>query len=112
MRTQYPDVAKRVADFREKPVSVLPATLVHGDYFSANLLATASGLVIADWETLALGDPMADLGWLVGADRGLDELQVGSVIKAYANSSPVDESRLGWWRSCWAAFWELRDLTT
>jgi aminoglycoside phosphotransferase (APT) family kinase protein len=111
-RIQHPDVADHVARLREKPVSALPPTLVHGDYFSANLLATANGLVIADWETLALGDPMADLGWLVGADRGLDELQVGSVVKAYANSSPVDESRLCWWRSCWAAFWELRDLTT
>jgi aminoglycoside phosphotransferase (APT) family kinase protein len=89
----------------------LPPCLVHGDYFSANLLSTKDGLVIVDWETLAVGDPMGDLGWLVGADQDVSEPDVESVTKAYASVSSVDEQRLGWWRRCWAAFWRLRDLT-
>src|SRR5262249_50744661 len=110
--TQHRHVAEQAANLADKPISVLPSTLVHGDYFSANLLATATGLVIVDWETLAVGDPMADLGWLLGADPGIGEPEVTSVVKAYSTSSSVDESRLGWWRRCWAAFWALQGLTT
>jgi aminoglycoside phosphotransferase (APT) family kinase protein len=43
-------------------------TLVHGDYFSANILSVRDGLKIIDWETFGWGDPMWDLGFLIGAD--------------------------------------------
>ena len=33
-------------------------SLVHGDYFSRNLLPSDEGLKIVDWDCLALGDPM------------------------------------------------------
>jgi aminoglycoside phosphotransferase (APT) family kinase protein len=111
-RAQHRDVAQEEADLREEPVPRLPPCLVHGDYFSANLLATESGLVVVDWETLAVGDPMGDLGWLVGVDQGLSEPEAESVTKSYAAVSPVDERRLEWWRRCWAAFWRMRVLTS
>ncbi len=44
------------------------ATLVHGDYRLDNCLVTADGDVAAvlDWEIATLGDPAADLGFLLG----------------------------------------------
>lgn len=53
-----------------------PATVVHGDYRVGNLLAApdAPGRVsaILDWELATVGDPLADLGYLVStyADSG------------------------------------------
>ena len=48
-----------------------PATIVHGDYRVGNLLvaAAAPGRVsaILDWELATIGDPLADLGYLVSA---------------------------------------------
>ena len=48
-------------------------TLVHGDYFSANILPVEDGLCVIDWETFGRGDPMWDLGFLLGADPGLPD---------------------------------------
>ncbi|MFI8992668.1 phosphotransferase family protein [Streptomyces sp. NPDC053542] len=41
--------------------------IVHGDYRPGNLSFAADGTVLAvfDWELATLGDPLADLGWLV-----------------------------------------------
>ena len=46
------------------PDSAAP-TLVHGDYRLGNALVRESGVVaILDWEMAAIGDPLADLGYL------------------------------------------------
>ncbi|WP_030255476.1 phosphotransferase family protein [Streptomyces violens] len=41
--------------------------IVHGDYRPGNLSFAADGTVLAvfDWELATLGDPLADLGWLL-----------------------------------------------
>jgi len=43
------------------------AAVVHGDYRMGNTIATATGEVAAvlDWEISTLGDPLADLGYLL-----------------------------------------------
>ena len=62
-------IIERVHD---KLVASIPpqtdATLVHGDYRLDNCLVTADGNVAAvlDWEIATLGDPAADLGFLLG----------------------------------------------
>lgn len=83
-------------------------TLVHGDYFSANILPLADGLCIIDWETLALGDPMWDLGFLIGADRDLTHDEVESVIMEYERGAPVDRECLMWHKHRWDDFWNKR----
>lgn len=42
--------------------------IVHGDYRAGNVSYTGQGDVAAvfDWELATLGDPLADLGWLIG----------------------------------------------
>jgi len=83
-------------------------TLAHGDYFSANILLTSDGLRIIDWETFGWGDPMWDLGFLVGADRGLSEDEVEATVATYAERAPVDRERLAWHRRRWREYWGRR----
>jgi aminoglycoside phosphotransferase (APT) family kinase protein len=87
-------------------------TLVHGDFFSANLVPTRDGVRVIDWETIGLGDPMWDLGFLVGADRGLPPEEIDASIAAYAESAPVDHDRLAWYRGTWADRWRVRPDTS
>ena len=84
-------------------------TLVHGDYFSANILPTADGLCIIDWETFGWGDSMWDLGFLIGADRGLPGADVEAVIAQYEKHAPVNRDRLMWHQQSWFDFWRKRE---
>lgn len=83
--------------------------MVHGDYFSVNILPTTNGLRIIDWETFGRGDPMWDLGFLIGADRGLPEDEIEAVITEYEKAMPVNREILGWHRQWWAEYWEKRN---
>jgi len=83
-------------------------TLVHGDYFSKNILMAEDGLRVIDWETFGWGDPMWDLGFLIGADRDLSADAMESTLSAYAESAPIDRRALEWHRKRWSAFWEAR----
>jgi hypothetical protein len=82
--------------------------LVHGDYFSANILPTADGLFIIDWETFGWGDPMWDLGFLIGADPGLENDEVEAVIAQYGAGATVERQRLMWHKRRWDEFWQQR----
>ena len=83
-------------------------TLVHGDYFSANILPVEDGLCVIDWETFGWGDPMWDLGFLIGADPNLPDGEVEAVIAQYGSSAPVDRQRLMWHRRRWVDYWKQR----
>ena len=84
-------------------------TLVHGDYFSANILPVEDGFCVIDWETFGWGDPMWDLGFLIGADPGLPDDQVEAVIAQYGSSAPLDRQRLMWHKRRWADYWKQRN---
>ncbi len=84
------------------------STLVHGDYFSSNILPVAEGLFVIDWETFGRGDPMWDLGFLIGADRGLMGGAVAAVVAAYESGAPVDRERLTWHQQRWSEYWMRR----
>jgi len=99
----------RVGEAPEEP-PLSGITLQHGDYFSVNMAATSVGLRVLDWDLLALGDPMWDLGFLLSADRDVGEEEATAAIAAYREVRPIDEQRLEWQRRCWKAFWDLRDL--
>ena len=83
--------------------------LVHGDYFSKNILPVVDGICIIDWETFGWGDPMWDLGFLVGADRNLTDEEVDTVIAEYASSATTDRRALMWHKQRWSDFWKERE---
>ena len=84
-------------------------TLQHGDYFSVNIIATEKGVCVLDWDLLALGDPMWDLGFLLEADRNVGGGEAEAVIEAYGSIRAFDQARLRWQRECWRAYWAARD---
>jgi aminoglycoside phosphotransferase (APT) family kinase protein len=92
-----------------EPVSAL-RSLVHGDYFSANLICREEGVCIIDWDLLAAGDPMWDLGFLIGADEDVPPHEVQAVIATYRQDCPVDMATLTWLKQCWDVCWELRRI--
>nr|WP_218889440.1 phosphotransferase family protein [Saccharopolyspora hordei] len=97
--------------------------IVHGDFRPGNLSFAPDGEVLAvfDWELATLGDPLADLGWLVASwvEPGDDVPGVAhgptaepgfpgrdEVVARYAELTGRDVSRLSYyvafqrWRSC------------
>lgn len=55
-----------------------PATIVHGDYKLDNVMYDRNEprlIAILDWEMSTLGDPLADLGWMVSFWREEEDLQ-------------------------------------
>jgi len=99
---------ERLGEVRGEPPA-REQTLQHGDYFSVNIAVTAEGVCVLDWDLLALGDPMWDLGFLLEADPNVGEREAEEVIHAYQSLRPVDEARLRWQRDCWKAYWAARD---
>jgi fructosamine-3-kinase len=107
-RTRYPELSRNVTAIVEsaEPLSSM-TTLVHGDYFSVNLIPTVNSLYVIDWDLLAMGDPMWDLGFLLGADSGVSEEEIQATIRAYQRTRPIDEDALRWQMTCWRSLLEL-----
>ena len=79
--------------------------MVHGDYFSKNILPASNGLYIIDWETLGWGDPMWDLDFLIGADRDLTNSEIKATIAEYEKHAPVNREHLIWHQNRWIDYW-------
>ncbi|HEX2103768.1 MAG TPA: phosphotransferase family protein [Solirubrobacteraceae bacterium] len=96
-----------------------PATVVHGDYRFGNVMvgvdAPARLVAILDWEMATLGDPLADLGYLVvsWSEPGAPEHPLllspvtsrpgfpsrAELIDRYAQRTGHDVSRLRWYEA-------------
>ena len=76
-----------------------PLRLLHGDFWTGNLLWREGRLAgLLDWEDACLGDPMAELA---AARCDLHRLYsagaADALAAAYAALAPVDRARLAWW---------------
>ena len=87
-RTRPLSAIERVLEWLRQHVPASPrASIVHGDYKLDNLMFDAQApsqiVAILDWEMSTLGDPLADLGWLL----------------AYWPQPGDSPTRLGAWRT-------------
>jgi aminoglycoside phosphotransferase (APT) family kinase protein len=87
------------------------ATLVHGDFRLGNTIIDHDGRILAvlDWELCTLGDPLADLGWLVATwthvpmamnvgGRAVDGFpQAEEVVEGYARRTGRDTSKVSYY---------------
>ena len=95
-----------------------PAAIVHGDYRLGNMLVGSDGRLeaVLDWELCTLGDPLADLGYLLNdwAEPGEKGLASGvafspsgvggfpsraEVLRRYAEGSGRDVSGIAYYRA-------------
>jgi aminoglycoside phosphotransferase (APT) family kinase protein len=80
-RTRELPLMERVTQWLgvHRPESV-PATIVHGDYRLGNTMFAGSRLVaIFDWELATIGDPLADVGYLIATWAQRDDPE-GSIV--------------------------------
>jgi len=102
----------------------LPATVVHGDYRLGNMIVTHERpervTAVLDWEMGAIGDPRADVGYLVGtySEPGGRENPLGTspvtaldgfptrreLVERYASRSGRDVEPLAWFEAL--ALWK------
>jgi aminoglycoside phosphotransferase (APT) family kinase protein len=105
-------------------------TIVHGDYKLDNVMfdeePPARLTAILDWEMSTLGDPLADLGWMISFWREQDDEEVEvfselnqvtvqpgfrrreELVERYARSLGLDVSALDWYVVL--AIWKLAIL--
>jgi aminoglycoside phosphotransferase (APT) family kinase protein len=101
-----------------------PATIVHGDYRLGNVMvshtAPAAVAAVVDWELATIGDPLADLGYLLAtwSEPGAAEHPMllspvtatggfptrDELARRYGEASGRDSSDLGWYQAL--ALWK------
>src|SRR3954468_3218179 len=115
-----PELAERVAASIPEP---LPNSVVHGDYRIGNVIVAEDAPRIAavlDWEMGAIGDPRADVGYLVAtyAEPGGGETALGTspattqpgfpsraeLVERYEQRTGRRCERLGWFEAL--AMWK------
>lgn len=105
------------------------STLVHGDFKLGNCILAPSGEVAAvlDWELSTLGDPLADLGWLLASWSEPDDIaprivspptRAGGfdsreqIVASYARWSDLDLSSLPFYVALAEWKWACIDVGT
>ena len=114
-------VGQRLAELLPEPV---PTTVVHGDYRLGNVMVAvdrpARVIAVLDWEMGAIGDPRADLGYLLAtyAEPGGEQSPLGvspvtalegfptkaDLVARYAERSGRDVGPLEWFEAL--ALWK------
>ena len=107
-----------------------PATIVHGDYKLDNVMLAARPparlIAIVDWEMSTIGDPLADLGWMISFWREPEDddddvfanlhsvttkegfARRADLVDSYAAKTNRDVSALDWYQVL--AVWKLAIL--
>jgi len=103
------ECARRLADLPEQ----IGASIVHGDYRVGNMIMQGPRVqAVLDWELCTLGDPLADVGyllnsWIQPGEEGGDEHPIGAggfstredIAAAYADATGRDLSGINYYRA-------------
>lgn len=109
------------------PASPPPVVIMHGDFRLSNLLVQGPRITaVLDWELCTLGDPLADLAWLLDDWRQPDEEAISmpsptraggfpdraSLVEEYCRETGFSVDRIGYYRgfSQWRAATLLQDV--
>ncbi len=80
---EIPEMDKSLELLRVQLPQQIGSTIVHGDYRLGNMLVKQGRmLALLDWELCTLGDPLADVGYLLNSWLGPDELMAGEPTQA------------------------------
>ncbi len=102
------DWAIDILDNLAQKLSFIYNLPIHGNLFGDQILYSANGIGIVDWDALSLGDPLYDLGRLIahliylGGVEGIAATQVNvcaeALIQSYEKSTAqiVDRKCLNW----------------
>jgi hypothetical protein len=99
---QPPERAKavdRLAERHERVVEALiaePRTVLHGEFYPANVLVEEARVAPVDWEVAAVGAGLTDLGALVGGWGDEDQAAIAAAYEAASDASlaGLDYARL------------------
>ena len=103
------ECARRLAELPEQ----VGASIVHGDYRVGNMIMQGGHVkAVLDWELCTLGDPLADVGyllnsWIQPGEDGSDEHPIGAggfgtredIAAAYADRTGRDLSGINYYRA-------------
>ncbi|GAA4282661.1 phosphotransferase family protein [Brevibacterium daeguense] len=123
-RREIPEVGELAERLGARVPTTQRHSVVHGDYRLGNLMIAASGTpevsAILDWEMATLGDPLADLGYLVAtySDRGAPDSVMDlspvtrlegyptadELAERYGATSTLDLGDLPWYKAL--ALWK------
>lgn len=75
---EVPEMEETNRILAERMPEQIGATIVHGDYRIGNMIVKHGKIqAILDWELCTLGDPLADVGYLLNSWMSADEVEQG-----------------------------------
>lgn len=101
----FPELELVIGWLRAHYVPTDERVLVHGDFKPGNALLRDGRIVaLLDWETVHIGDPLEDLGWILNPTRSREHQIVGhwqrpQIVAEYERLTGrrVDPAALQWW---------------
>ena len=121
---ELPIMDEVAAELEARKPEQVGSAIVHGDYRLGNMLSGSGDIVaVLDWELCTLGDPMADVGYLMNNWVSPDELSAGSsaptqaggfasrseMLDWYADASGRDLSQVDYYRAF--SYWRLAAIS-
>ncbi|WP_419842234.1 phosphotransferase family protein [Candidatus Poriferisodalis sp.] len=112
------------AELEARKPEQIGSSIVHGDYRLGNMISADGGIVaVLDWELCTLGDPMADVGYLMNNWASPDEPSAGTsaptqaggfadrgeMLEWYAAASGRDLSDIDYYRAF--SYWRLAAIS-
>jgi Ser/Thr protein kinase RdoA (MazF antagonist) len=93
-RSSYERIAKRACDLCEPILSSLPMLRLHGDCHLANVIKTADGPALVDFDDMVLGPAVQDIWLLVPGRDNESKYHRELLLEAYETFHPFPRSQL------------------